>query len=39
MEYEDMVPEVQNYGLIGPCQCSVALGGSATSSVDLRHQE
>ena len=34
-----MVPEVQTadscFGLIGPRQCSVALGGLATSTVDL----
>ena len=26
------------FGLIGPRQCSAALGGPATSTVDLRHQ-
>ena len=26
------------FGLIGPCQCSAALGGPATSTEDLRHQ-
>ena len=26
------------FNLIGPCQCSVALGGPATSTEDLRHQ-
>ena len=26
------------FGLIGACQCSAALGGPATSRVDLRHQ-
>ena len=37
------MPEVQTadscFGLIGPRQCSVALGGQATSTVDLRHQK
>ena len=41
MRTKGMVPEVQNaescFGLIGPRQCSVALGGPATSTVDLRH--
>ena len=26
------------FGLIGPCQCTAALGGPATSTEDLRHQ-
>ena len=26
------------FGLIGPRQCSAALGGPATSAEDLRHQ-
>ena len=26
------------FGLIGPCQCSAALGRPATSTEDLRHQ-
>ena len=26
------------FGLIGPRQCSAALGGPATSTEDLRHQ-
>ena len=37
-----MVPEEQTvnscFGLIGLCQRSAALGGPATSTVDIRHQ-
>ena len=38
-----MVPEARTagscFGLVRPRQCSVGLGGPATSTVDIRHQK